>query len=65
VLAYAAGVPLIARVFEPVDAESIRAQGGTPVLYSEAAAVDFLTWLDAADAIGIDQERRIRTRGPE
>ncbi|CAN5849725.1 cation:proton antiporter [soil metagenome] len=65
VLAYAAGVPLIARVFEPVDAELIRAQGGTPVLYSEAAAVDFLTWLDAADAVGIDRERRIRARGAE
>ncbi|CAN5769415.1 cation:proton antiporter [soil metagenome] len=62
VLSYTSGIPLIARVFEPVEAEMIRARGGTPILYSEAAAVDFLTWLDQADQVGITSERRKRPR---
>jgi hypothetical protein len=62
VLSYARGVPVICRVFEPSDAEQIRAEGGTPVLYSEAAAADFLAWLEQADEVGIDSERRRRPR---
>jgi Kef-type K+ transport system membrane component KefB len=62
VLSYTSGIPLIARVFEPAEAEMIRARGGTPILYSEAAAVDFLAWLDQADAVGITRERRKHPR---
>jgi Kef-type K+ transport system membrane component KefB len=62
VLAYAPGVPMIARVFEPWEAEALRAHGGVPVLYSEAAATDFLTWLAAADTIGLENERRRSAR---
>lgn len=40
------GVPVIVRVFEEADAEWIRARGGTPVLYSEAAAERFFQWYD-------------------
>lgn len=56
------GVPLLARVFEPEDAEAIRAHGGTPVLYSHATADDFLAWLDQAETVGLDRERRTRPR---
>jgi Kef-type K+ transport system membrane component KefB len=56
VLEYVRGVPVIARVFEREDAERIRARGGTPVLYSEAAAESLLEWvernLDSAPPVG-------------
>ena len=45
-LEYARGVPVIVRVFEEADAAWIRAMGGTPVLYSEAAAEMMLRWYD-------------------
>jgi Kef-type K+ transport system membrane component KefB len=62
VLEYAKGIPVICRVFEPADAEMIRSRGGTPVLYSEAAATDFFAWLDQAKEVGIERERRKRPR---
>jgi Kef-type K+ transport system membrane component KefB len=65
VLSYARGVPVICRVFEPEDAETIRADGGTPVLYSEAAAADFLAWLEQAETVGLHRERRRRPREEE
>jgi len=40
----AGGVPVIVRVFEDRDADWVRALGGTPVLYSEAAAGNLLRW---------------------
>lgn len=40
-------VPVLVRVFEPEAAERLRARGATPVLYSEAAAEEFLEWFDA------------------
>jgi Trk K+ transport system NAD-binding subunit len=43
-LEYARGVPVIVRVFEEEDAAWVRAMGGTPVLYSEAAAEGLLEW---------------------
>jgi hypothetical protein len=61
-LEYVNGVPVLVRVFDPEDAERIRARGGTPVLYSRAAADDFLQWLDQAEVVGIEHERRIRPR---
>lgn len=61
-LSYVKGRPVIARVFEPHEAEMIRAGGGTPVLYSEAAALDFLNWLDQAERVGLAKERRQRPR---
>jgi voltage-gated potassium channel Kch len=61
-LEYVRGVPVIARVFEPADAETIRRMGGTPVLYSEAAADDFMAWIEQADSVGVGNERRQRPR---
>jgi Trk K+ transport system NAD-binding subunit len=54
-LQYARGVPMIVRVFEEEDAEWIRAAGGTPVLYSEAAADGLLEWFNARER---DEETR-------
>lgn len=45
-LDHVSGVPVIVRVFDEEDAEWIRARGGTPVLYSEAAAERFFHWYD-------------------
>jgi Kef-type K+ transport system membrane component KefB len=61
-LDYVSGVPTVVRVFEPEDAERIRERGGTPVLYSRAAAEDLLKWLDQAEKVGIRRERRVRPR---
>jgi len=38
------GPPVITRVFDPEDAERIRAQGGIPVLSSTSAAEAFMNW---------------------
>jgi Kef-type K+ transport system membrane component KefB len=46
VLRLAGATPVLVRVFEPADAEWIRDMGGTPVLYSEAAAEEFLRWYE-------------------
>jgi Kef-type K+ transport system membrane component KefB len=40
------GIPVIVRVFEDEDADWVRSLGGTPVLYSEAAAEGFLAWFE-------------------
>jgi Kef-type K+ transport system membrane component KefB len=56
------GVPAIVRVFAAGEAEQIRAAGGTPVLYSRAAADDFLHWLEQAEEVGLESERRQRPR---
>jgi Kef-type K+ transport system membrane component KefB len=61
-LRFAPGVPVIVRVFEPEDAAAIREAGGTPILTSHAAADEFLRWLEQADAVGLDRERRERAR---
>jgi CPA2 family monovalent cation:H+ antiporter-2 len=47
-LEHVQGVPVLVRVFDEEDARRIRSLGGTPVLYSEAAAEGLLRWLDAA-----------------
>lgn len=47
-LRMADGVPVVVRVFDPADAGWVRRLGGTPVLYAEAAAEDFLEWFDGA-----------------
>jgi len=39
-------VPVLVRVFEAEDAEWIRSMGGTPILYSLAAAEAMLAWYD-------------------
>ncbi|HSJ05163.1 MAG TPA: cation:proton antiporter [Longimicrobiales bacterium] len=43
-LRVARGRPVLVRVFEPSDAEWISELGGRPILYSEAAADEFLHW---------------------
>lgn len=45
-LAMAQGTPVLVRVFNVEEAEWVRARGGTPVLYSDAAAEGFLDWFD-------------------
>lgn len=44
-------VPILVRVFEEEEAEHIRAHGGTPVLFSHAAADAFLQWFDENEAL--------------
>jgi Kef-type K+ transport system membrane component KefB len=61
-LDYVDGVQTLVRVFDPEDAARIRERGGTPVVYSRAAAEDFLNWLDQAEHVGIERERRMRPR---
>lgn len=39
-------VPVLVRVFEDEDAAWVAENGGIPVMYSEAAAEDFLRWFD-------------------
>jgi CPA2 family monovalent cation:H+ antiporter-2 len=43
-LEVAQGVPVLVRAFNLEDAEWIRRRNGRPVLYSEAAAEDFMEW---------------------
>jgi voltage-gated potassium channel Kch len=43
-LAIAKGIPIFVRAFNVSDAEWIDRRGGRPVLFSEAAAEDFLEW---------------------
>ncbi|MEX2528180.1 MAG: cation:proton antiporter [Gemmatimonadota bacterium] len=40
-------IPIVARVFNVEDAEWVKERGGEPVLFSDAAADDFLEWYDA------------------
>jgi Kef-type K+ transport system membrane component KefB len=63
-LEHVRGVPVLVRVFEPEDADRIEKLGGTPVLYSQAAAEDFVKWLDQAEKVGLAEERRVRPRAP-
>jgi voltage-gated potassium channel Kch len=51
VLRYVKGVPVVARVFEEVDAEKIRSAGGVPVMNSTAAADTFMAWMNANDRV--------------
>lgn len=46
VLRHVRDVPVIARVFETVEAEKVRKLGGTPILNSLAAADTFVEWFD-------------------
>jgi FlaA1/EpsC-like NDP-sugar epimerase len=55
-------IPVLVRVFDDVDAERIRRCGGVPISYAEAAADDFLAWLEQAAEVGVDRERRTRPR---
>jgi Kef-type K+ transport system membrane component KefB len=61
-LDFVKGVPVIVRVFEPADADAIAERGGKAILYSHAAADEFLRWLEQADLVGIEHERRERPR---
>jgi CPA2 family monovalent cation:H+ antiporter-2 len=51
-LELARGVPVIVRGFSEEDARWIAERGGKPILYSDAAAVDFLAWYDAGCPTG-------------
>jgi CPA2 family monovalent cation:H+ antiporter-2 len=44
-------VPVVARVFEKAEADTIRRLGGIPVLNSEAAAARFLEWLQTSGGL--------------
>jgi Kef-type K+ transport system membrane component KefB len=56
------GVPVLVRVFDDADVQSIRSHGGVPISYAEAATEDFLAWLDQASTVGVRNERRMRPR---
>ena len=51
-LEHVTGVPVLVRVFEEEEAEGIRQLGGTPVLYSHAAADRMLHWYFAREPVG-------------
>lgn len=51
-LALAARSPVVVRGFNEEDAAWIRSRGGKPILYSEAAALDFLDWFDSGGTEG-------------
>jgi len=55
----ARGVPVLCRVFEPADARWVRELGGTPIVYSEAAADGLMRWYDGAKPA---LEQRLATR---
>lgn len=40
------GVPVMIRVFEDDDADWVRASGGIPIVYSDAAAEEFMRWFE-------------------
>ena len=44
VLEHVRGVPVLVRVFEDAEAETVRRLGGIPVSSAEAAAEQFMTW---------------------
>jgi len=46
VLRHVKNVPVVARVFESVEADRVRRLGGTPILNSMAAADTFMEWFD-------------------
>ena len=43
-------VPTIVRVYEESDVKAIEEEGGIAIPYSEAAAEDFLSWIDARES---------------
>ncbi|MEX2577996.1 MAG: cation:proton antiporter [Verrucomicrobiales bacterium] len=47
VLDRVSGVPVLVRVFEEADAEAVRRRGGIPVSSAEAAAEEFMKWIEA------------------
>jgi Kef-type K+ transport system membrane component KefB len=47
VLELAGSTPVLVRAFDPAEADWIRGLGGRPVLYSDAAADEFLRWFGA------------------
>jgi Kef-type K+ transport system membrane component KefB len=55
-------VPVLVRVFDTVEAEQIRELGGIAIPYAEAAADDFFRWLESAETVGLENERRTRAR---
>ncbi|MEX2583227.1 MAG: cation:proton antiporter [Gemmatimonadota bacterium] len=55
-------IPVLVRVFDEEDARRIRQHGGIPISYADAAADDFLAWLEQATEFGLTEERRQRPR---
>jgi len=49
IVKYVSEVPVVARVFESIDAGRIQRAGGFPILSSDAALKKFLTWFDKTD----------------
>jgi Kef-type K+ transport system membrane component KefB len=50
VLRFAEGVPTVVRVFDGAAAGRIEALGGTPIVYADAGADEFLRWFRAFEA---------------
>ncbi len=55
-------MPVLVRVFEDEDADWVRSRGGTPIVYSDAAAEEFIRWFDRFGAE--QQARRERAEHP-
>jgi CPA2 family monovalent cation:H+ antiporter-2 len=56
-LEFARGVPVLVRVFDEGDAAWVRALGGIPIVYSEAAADGLLRWFDRTFGRAASRER--------
>jgi len=55
-------VPVLVRVFDDADGRRVEELGGIAVRYADAAADDFSRWLDQAEEVGLQNERRLRPR---
>lgn len=57
---------VLVRVFEDDDAEWVRRRGGLPVVYSEAAAEEFINWFDRVFTGALEERRESGAvaRGP-
>jgi Kef-type K+ transport system membrane component KefB len=61
-LRFVGPVPVLVRVFDEAEAALIAEWGGVPIPYAEAAADDFFRWLESAEQVGLENERRTRPR---
>jgi Kef-type K+ transport system membrane component KefB len=62
-LDYAPDVPVLVRVFDDQDARWVEERGGTPIVYSEAAAREFLGWFDRRFDLAEDRRATPRREG--
>jgi hypothetical protein len=55
--------PVLVRVFDDQDARWVEERGGIPIVYSDAAAREFLGWFDRRFDLAEDRRARPREDG--